>query len=68
MLFFYFQLQVLSHVLKCPIEVVQSSGAPYIVGDEYKSNSKITVTYHRHMYELGAHYNSVTKFVQEEEG
>lgn len=25
------------------------------------------LTYHRHMYELGAHYNSVTKYVKEEE-
>ncbi|XP_076283434.1 deubiquitinase OTUD6B [Lasioglossum baleicum] len=61
------ELQVLSHVLKCPIEVIQASGAPYIIGDGYTNGKKITLTYHRHMYELGAHYNSVTKYVQEEE-
>ncbi|XP_078045611.1 deubiquitinase OTUD6B [Augochlora pura] len=61
------ELQVLSHVLKCPIEVIQASGAPYVIGESYTNGKKITVTYHRHMYELGAHYNSVTKYVQEEE-
>ncbi|XP_032681617.1 deubiquitinase OTUD6B [Odontomachus brunneus] len=61
------ELQVLSCILKCPIEVVQATGAPYIVGDQYTNGKKVTLTYHRHIYELGAHYNSVTKYVQDEE-
>lgn len=61
------ELQVLSHVLKCPIEVIQASGTPYVIGDEYGKQKKVTLTYHRHMYELGAHYNSVTKYVKGEE-
>jgi len=61
------QLQVLSRILKCPIEVIQAVGAPYIIGNEYSSGKKVTLTYHRHMYELGAHYNSVTKHIQDEE-
>ncbi|XP_057326285.1 deubiquitinase OTUD6B [Microplitis mediator] len=60
------ELQVLSRILSCPIEVVQATGSPYIVGDEFESCKKITLTYHRHMYELGAHYNSVTKFVKDD--
>lgn len=60
---FIFQLQVLSKILECPIEVIQATGVPYIVGDEYEEIKKIILTYHRHMYELGAHYNSVKKFV-----
>lgn len=59
------QLQVLSRVLKCPIEVIQATGAPYIVGSEFETIRKVILTYHRHIYELGAHYNSVTKFVKE---
>lgn len=59
------ELQVLSRVLKCPIEVIQATGAPYIVGSEFETLRKVIVTYHRHIYELGAHYNSVTKFVKE---
>ncbi|EZA61652.1 hypothetical protein DMN91_009923 [Ooceraea biroi] len=61
------ELQVLSRILKCPIEVIQATGTPYIVGEEYSNGKKVTLTYHRHMYELGAHYNSVTKHVQDEE-
>ncbi|XP_031850563.1 deubiquitinase OTUD6B [Nomia melanderi] len=61
------ELQVLSHIFKCPIEVIQASGVPYIIGDDYNNDKKMILTYHRHMYELGAHYNSVTKYVQEEE-
>ncbi|OAD55629.1 OTU domain-containing protein 6B [Eufriesea mexicana] len=61
------ELQVLSHVLKCPIEVIQASGAPYIIGDNYNNEKKMILTYHRHMYELGAHYNSVTKYVKGDE-
>lgn len=61
------ELQVLSHVVKCPIEVIQATGAPYIIGDEYSNGKKVILTYHRYMYELGAHYNSVTKYVKEEE-
>ncbi|CAL7946879.1 unnamed protein product [Xylocopa violacea] len=60
------ELQVLSHVVKCPIEVIQASGTPYIVGDDYNNEEKMILTYHRHMYELGAHYNSVTKYIKEE--
>ncbi|KYM76284.1 OTU domain-containing protein 6B [Atta colombica] len=61
------ELQVISRILKCPIEVIQATGAPYIIGDEYSNGKKVILTYHRHMYELGAHYNSVTKYVQDEE-
>ncbi|XP_012288160.1 OTU domain-containing protein 6B [Orussus abietinus] len=61
------ELQVLSRVLKCPIEVIQAFGASYIIGDEFKNSKKVILTYHRHMYELGAHYNSVIKYVKDKE-
>ncbi|XP_015608836.1 OTU domain-containing protein 6B [Cephus cinctus] len=61
------ELQVLSRVLKLPIEVIQATGAPYIIGGEFTNEKKVTLTYHRHMYELGAHYNSVTKYVRDSE-
>ncbi|XP_058802754.1 deubiquitinase OTUD6B-like [Phymastichus coffea] len=57
------ELQVLANVLQCPIEVIQASGVPYIVGEEYEQTRKLILTYHRHMYQLGAHYNSVTKYI-----
>lgn len=61
------ELQVLSRILERQIEVIQATGAPYIVGDEFSKKNRIILTYHRYMYELGAHYNSVTKFIKEDE-
>lgn len=61
------ELQALSRVLQRPIEVIQAIGGSYIVGSEFTEPKKILLTYHRHMYGLGAHYNSVTKFVKEED-
>lgn len=61
------ELQVLSRILERQIELIQATGAPYIVGDEFSKNNRIILTYHRYMYELGAHYNSVTKFIKEDE-
>ncbi|KAK0088931.1 hypothetical protein PV325_013389 [Microctonus aethiopoides] len=61
------ELQVLSRILQCPIEIIQAVGKPYIIGSEFSAHKKIILTYHRHLYELGAHYNSVTKFMKEED-
>ncbi|KAK2575844.1 hypothetical protein KPH14_007218 [Odynerus spinipes] len=61
------ELQVLSRILERQIEVIQATGVPYIVGDEFSKEKKIILTYHRYMYELGAHYNSVTKLIKEDE-
>ncbi|XP_015186875.1 PREDICTED: OTU domain-containing protein 6B [Polistes dominula] len=61
------ELQVLSRILERQIEVIQATGTPYIVGDEFSKRKRIILTYHRYMYELGAHYNSVTKFLKADE-
>jgi len=57
------ELRALSQVLQRCIEVVQAEGRPIVVGEEFIiSSSKepaILLTYHRHMYGLGEHYNSV---------
>lgn len=59
----------MSHVLKRPLEVIQAKGPVVLAGAEYKDNGlpPITLTYHRHMYGLGEHYNSVTQFKDEKE-
>lgn len=51
------EIQALSTSLKAKIEVLQSSGSPTISGNEFKSPHLI-VTYHRHFFGLGEHYNS----------
>uniref|UniRef100_A0A1B6EJC5 ubiquitinyl hydrolase 1 n=1 Tax=Cuerna arida TaxID=1464854 RepID=A0A1B6EJC5_9HEMI len=60
------ELRALSHALKCRIEVIQATGPPMVVGEEYPDSHQLTITYHRHMYGLGEHYNSVTQYVAEE--
>lgn len=51
------ELKALSSVLEVPIEVLQADGSPTIQGAEFK-RTPLIITYHRHMYSLGEHYNS----------
>jgi OTU domain-containing protein 6 len=43
--------------LKVPFRVIQAEGADVIIGDEYGSDF-LVLTYHRHAYSLGEHYNA----------
>lgn len=54
------ELRALSSVLQRPLEVVQAEGQESVVVGEEESKRRLTLTYHRHMYGLGEHYNSVT--------
>jgi len=54
------ELLALSRVLDRPIEVIQAEGPPTVMGDGGEKSSVI-LTYHRHMFGLGEHYNSVTR-------
>jgi len=53
------ELQALSTVLKKPIEVVQAEGPSMVIGDHFP-HKPMVLTYHRHAYGLGEHYNSVS--------
>lgn len=53
------ELKALSNVLKCPIKVIQASGPTTIQGENF-NGPPLTLTYHRHLYRLGEHYNSTT--------
>lgn len=62
------EISALSHVLKVQIEVIQATGPPTIQGaEEYSDKPKLLITYHRHMYSLGEHYNSTKPLVVEDE-
>ena len=52
----------LSKALGCRIEVIQATGTPVTLG---KSGPLLTLTYHRHMYGLGEHYNSTKPYEEE---
>ncbi|GBP66566.1 Deubiquitinase OTUD6B [Eumeta japonica] len=52
------EIRALSSCLRCPIHVIQATGPVSInQGDEY-DGPPLIITYHRHMYKLGEHYNS----------
>ena len=51
------QVAALSASLGRPIEVVQAEGAPVVLGAA-RPGGTLLITYHRHMYGLGEHYNS----------
>merc|ERR1711973_420606 len=52
------ELLALANILSKPIEVIQAEGSPMIIGEHF-SAPKLILTYHRHAYGLGEHYNSV---------
>lgn len=55
------ELRALSHVFKIPIKVVQAEGSDVTIGIEYTNcNKTLILVFHRHMYGLGEHYNSVS--------
>lgn len=51
------EISALSHILKSPIEVIQATGPPTIQGETEFKGPNLVITYHRHMYSLGEHYN-----------
>lgn len=54
------ELRALSHVFKIPIKVIQAEGSDITIGTEYTNcNKTLILVFHRHMYGLGEHYNSV---------
>lgn len=51
------EITALSNVLKAPIEVIQATGPATIQGANEFKGPNLIITYHRHMYSLGEHYN-----------
>lgn len=52
------ELRAISNILKRPIEVLQANTPAVTIGEEFKADPIILI-YHRHVYSLGEHYNSV---------
>ncbi|CAH1102932.1 unnamed protein product [Psylliodes chrysocephalus] len=53
------ELRALSNILTCPIKVIQAVGVPTLQGEQF-TGPELILTYHRHLYRLGEHYNSTT--------
>lgn len=56
------EITALSNVLKVPIEVIQATGPSTIQADDKFNGPNLIITYHRHMYSLGEHYNGTNPF------
>lgn len=54
------ELKALSNILRCPIKVIQASGPQTVQGENF-DGPPLVLTYHRHLYRLGEHYNSTTQ-------
>jgi OTU domain-containing protein 6 len=52
------EIQALSNALKLKIEVLQAQGTSILQGADFPNAPHLIVTYHRHFYGLGEHYNS----------
>ncbi|KAI9193736.1 uncharacterized protein BJ171DRAFT_524371 [Polychytrium aggregatum] len=53
------EIRAISSSLRREIDVVQM-GSPVIkIGEEYRDSSPLKISYHRHSYGLGEHYNSL---------
>lgn len=53
------ELRAISQALKRRIEVLQAEGTNIVFGEELPNDKRIFLTYYRHYYGLGEHYNSV---------
>lgn len=60
------ELRALSNILKSPIKVIQAAGPPTLQGESFKG-PELILTYHRHLYRLGEHYNSTIPVAGDED-
>lgn len=59
------ELRALSHVVRRPITVIQADSPPLIMGEEYSDQDGLIIAYHRYMYRLGEHFNSVQPYIDD---
>ena len=53
------ELQALVQILKAGIAVHEAGKQPVQMGEEFGGDAVISLSYHRHAYSLGEHYNSI---------
>ncbi|XP_060516713.1 deubiquitinase OTUD6B [Cylas formicarius] len=51
------ELKALSSIVSCPIKIIQAGSPPTLQGENI-NGPELVITYHRHLYRLGEHYNS----------
>lgn len=53
------EIKAIANHLKLQIIIFDPESGPLIMGEDGKDHDVIRLTYHRHYYALGEHYNSV---------
>lgn len=53
------ELEALSQALQCPVHVFQADAPIIEFGPQFQHRNTILLSYHRHEYRLGEHYNSL---------
>ncbi|KAI9325966.1 hypothetical protein DFJ73DRAFT_632934, partial [Zopfochytrium polystomum] len=55
------EIQAVAMALQREIHVIQMGSPPIVIGEDFRSESRapLILSYHRHYFGLGAHYNSV---------
>ncbi|XP_072936807.1 deubiquitinase OTUD6B [Epargyreus clarus] len=61
------EIRALSNYLMCPISVIQATGPDSIEQGTEFEGPPLIITYHRHMYSLGEHFNSTQPLREDEE-
>lgn len=58
------EIRALSNYLKCPITIIQAEGPEAIEQGTEFEKPPLIITYHRHMFSLGEHYNSTRLIIE----
>ena len=55
------ELRAISECTGRKIKVYNSTSTPRVIGESYGDETEMKVSYHRHYYDLGEHYNVVAE-------
>lgn len=61
------ELKAISDVLKVKIKIIQADSNDVIIGEAGDDDELLVITYHRHMFGSGEHYNSTEQLVIDDE-
>lgn len=59
------ELKALADVFSVQIEIVQAEGGEITIGNQLKKDATLIITYHRHMFGSGEHYNSTEPLIND---
>jgi OTU domain-containing protein 6 len=60
------EIKAISNALEVPIEIIQATGPSTVLGVDEFDPPNLVVTFHRHIYRLGEHYDSTRPVVADD--